>query len=79
MIGHGYFISDYDSYVYHKKLSDGYFFYMFMYVGDILIVAKNLIEINKLKPQFNGKFEMKDLGAGKKNLGMEIHKDLKAS
>uniref|UniRef100_A0A2N9GIC0 Integrase catalytic domain-containing protein n=1 Tax=Fagus sylvatica TaxID=28930 RepID=A0A2N9GIC0_FAGSY len=40
--------------------------------------AKNLVEINKLKTQLSGEFEMKDLGATKKILGMEIHRDREA-
>ena len=34
-------------------------------------------EINMLKTQLQGEFEMKDLGAAKKKLGMEIHRDQK--
>ena len=34
-------------------------------------------EINMLKTQLQGEFEMKDLGAVKKILGMEIHRDRK--
>jgi len=34
--------------------------------------------INKLKSQLSREFEMKDLGAAKKILGMEIQRDRKA-
>jgi len=50
--------------------------YLLLYVYDLLIVSKNMSEINSLKDQLNGKFEMKDLDAAKKILGMEIYKDL---
>ena len=75
MIGHGYSRSDYDSCVYHRKLSDGFFVYLLLYVDDMLIAPKNLVEVNKLKTLLSGEFEMKDLGAAKKILGMEIHRD----
>jgi hypothetical protein len=78
MIGHGYSRSEYDNCVYHRKLSDGSLVYLLLYVDDMLIAAKNLVEINKLKTQLSGEFEMKDLGATKKILGMEIHRDREA-
>ena len=78
MIGHGYSRSDYDSCVYHRKLSDGSFVYLLLYVDDMLIAAKNLVEVNKLKTLLSGEFKMKDLGATKKILGMEIHRDRQA-
>lgn len=45
----------------------------------MLIACKNISEIKKLKAKLNAKFEMKDLGAAKKILGMEIYRDRKAS
>ncbi|TXG71884.1 hypothetical protein EZV62_000463 [Acer yangbiense] len=61
-----------------KNLSDGSFIYLLLYVDDMLITMKNKSESNKLKSQLRGEFEMKDLGAAKKILGMEIHRDKKA-
>ena len=78
MLSHGYSRSDYDSCVYHKKISDGSFVYLLLYVDDMLIIARSMSEINKLKTQLSGKFEMKDLGAAKKILGMEIYRDRRA-
>ena len=49
MIRNGYSRSDCDSCVYHRKLSDSFFVYLLLYVNDMLIARKNLIEINKLK------------------------------
>ena len=46
-----------------------------MYVDDILIAAKNTSEVDKLKAQLKEEFEMKDLGAAKKILGMKIHRN----
>lgn len=78
MPSHGSSRSDYDSCVYHKKIPDGSFVYLLLYVDDMLIAARSMSEINKLKTQLSGEFEMKDLGAAKKILGMEIHKDRQA-
>uniref|UniRef100_A0A2N9IN85 Integrase catalytic domain-containing protein n=1 Tax=Fagus sylvatica TaxID=28930 RepID=A0A2N9IN85_FAGSY len=61
-----------------RKLSNGSLVYLLLYVDDMLIAAKNLVEINRLKTQLSGEFEMKDLGATKKILGMEIHRDREA-
>nr|GEY47759.1 retrovirus-related Pol polyprotein from transposon TNT 1-94 [Tanacetum cinerariifolium] len=49
-----------------------------LYVDDMLIAAKNIVVINDLKALLKSKFEMKDLGAAKKILGMEIWRDRKA-
>ena len=78
MIEHGYSRSEYDNCVYHRKLSDGSLVYLLLYVNDMFIATKNLVEINRLKTQLSGEFEMKDLGATKKILGMEIHRDREA-
>lgn len=42
--------------------------YFLLYVDDMLIAAKSMVEINKVKTQLSGEFEMKDLGAAKKIL-----------
>jgi len=44
----------------------------------MLIVSKDKSLITKLKSQLSNEFEMKDLRAAKKILGMEIHRDRKA-
>ena len=50
-------------------------FFLLLYVDDMLIAAKSTIEVNKLKSLLSKEFDMKDLGAAKKILGMEIHRD----
>ena len=45
----------------------------------ILIAAKSKKEITTLKKLLSSKFEMKDLGAAKKILGMEITRDRNSS
>jgi len=46
-----------------------------LYVDDMLISSKSIEEINKLKTHLYRTFDMKDLGATKHTLGMEIHSD----
>ena len=41
----------------------------------MLIAAKSMSEVNKLKILLSRRFDMKDLGATKKILGMEIRKE----
>lgn len=41
----------------------------------MLIATKDKSEINKIKAQLSGEFEMKDLGVAKKILGMKIRRD----
>ena len=62
----------YDSCVYFRKTHDGLFIYLLLYVDDMLIAAKNMSDIEELKKQLNRVFKMKDLGATKRILGMEI-------
>jgi len=50
--------------------------YLLLYVYDLLIVSKNMFEINSLRDQLSSEFEIKDLDATKKLLGIKIHKDL---
>ncbi|KAJ9567521.1 hypothetical protein OSB04_003487 [Centaurea solstitialis] len=75
---HGLSNSSYDSCVYFKKCDDGSILYLLLYVDDMLIAAKDMGEVQKLKDQLNSEFDMKDLGAAKKMLGMEIVRDRKA-
>ncbi|KAG9458815.1 hypothetical protein H6P81_003323 [Aristolochia fimbriata] len=67
--------SKYDNCVYLRKLQDGSYIYLLLYVDDMLIAAKSEVEIDRLKAQFNKEFEMKDLGEAKKILGMEISRN----
>jgi hypothetical protein len=55
--------------VYYRQLLDGSFVYLLLYVDDMLIAAKNMLEIKKLKSLLSDEFEIKDLGAAKKILG----------
>ncbi|GJV64779.1 transposable element [Tanacetum coccineum] len=69
--------SKYDNCVYLKKLQDGSFVYLLLYVDDLLIASQSLDEIEKLKTRLKSEFERKDLGEAKMILGMEIVRDRK--
>jgi hypothetical protein len=66
---------EYDCCVYVKSLNDGSFIFLLLYVDDMLIAAKSIVEVNKLNVLLSKEFDMKDLGAAKKILGMEIRRD----
>ncbi|PHT74695.1 putative ATP-dependent RNA helicase DHX37 [Capsicum annuum] len=70
----GFVVSGKEDYV-----SDDSFVYLLLYVDDMLIAANDMREIIKVKAQFSKEFEMKDLRAAKKILGMEILRDRKNS
>lgn len=75
MVRHGYFRSQHDSCVYFKILGNDSFTYLLLYIDDILIAANDMSEINRLKEELCGEFEMKNLRAAKKILGMEVQRD----
>jgi hypothetical protein len=77
MLSHGFKRSKYDSCVYIKNVN-GSPIYLLLYVDDMLIAAKSTKEITTLKRLLSSEFEMEDLGAAKKILGMEITRDRKA-
>ncbi|KAL1190989.1 Retrovirus-related Pol polyprotein from transposon TNT 1-94 [Cardamine amara subsp. amara] len=64
-----------DSCAYIKSMEDGSKVYLLIYVDDMLVAARDMKVISKLKQKLSEKFEMKDLGAAKKILGMEIVRD----
>lgn len=75
MLRIGYRRCDYDCCVYVMSLDDGSFIFLLLYVDDMLIAANHLHDVNELKTKLGKEFDMKDLGAAKKILGMEIHRD----
>lgn len=70
----GYQRCEYDCCVYVKSLDHSPIF-LLLYVDDMLIAANDMDDINRLKGLLGREFEMKDLGAAKKILGMEIRRD----
>ena len=74
MIRIGYKRCKYDYCVYVKSLDDGSSIFLLLYVDDMLIAAKSMSEVNKLKILLSKEFDMKDLGVAKKILGMKIRR-----
>jgi hypothetical protein len=75
MIKIGYKRCEYDCCVYVRSLDNGSFIFLLLYVDDMRIVGKSIVEVNKLKVLLSREFDMKDLGTTKKILGMEIRRD----
>ena len=71
----GYSRSKFDSCVYMRKLTDGSYVYLLLYIDDILLASKRITEITHLKTQLQSEFKMKDFGCAKKILGMELYRD----
>ena len=59
MIRIGYKRCEYDCCVYVRSLDDGSFIFLLLYVDDMLIAAKSIVEINKLKVLLSREFDMK--------------------
>jgi hypothetical protein len=53
------------------------FIILVLYVDDIILARKSITEINRLKAQMARMFDMKDLGAARQILGMEIFRDMR--
>ncbi|KAH9767170.1 hypothetical protein KPL71_011175 [Citrus sinensis] len=75
MTKHAYKRSNYDCCVYFKDIGDGKMIYLMLYVDDMLIACHSINEISHLKDLLSSEFDMKDLGAARKILGMEIIRD----
>ena len=73
MVTYGFMRCEYDCCVYFRVLVDGFYIFLALYVDDMLVATKNKQEIVKLKSLLSSEFDMKDLGAAKKILGIEIH------
>ena len=71
----GYSKCEFDCCVYVKECEDGSQIILMLYVDDMLIAPKNLLLRLRLKTLLSKEFDMKDFGAAKKILGMEIHWD----
>jgi hypothetical protein len=77
MLEQGYSRCHFDCCVYFKKLENGSYIILLLYVDDILVAWFNMQDINFLKKKLSNSFVMKDLGATKKILGMRITRDMK--
>jgi len=76
MIGCAYIRSLYDSCVYFRKLPNGEYIYLLLYVDDMLIASTNRSSIDKLKVRLSSEFEMRDLGEAKRILGIDIERGM---
>jgi hypothetical protein len=63
MVSQNYTRSEYDHCVDFKKLNNGIFIILVLYVDDMFLASKSITEINRLKAQMARTFDMKDLGA----------------
>ncbi|GJX53567.1 retrovirus-related pol polyprotein from transposon TNT 1-94 [Tanacetum coccineum] len=77
MVKPGFSGSAYDHCVYHKKAPSRSLIYLLLYVDVMLVVAKDMEEVKKLKILLSIESDLKDLGAARKFLGMEIIRDRK--
>lgn len=78
MTEQGYNRCHFDHCVYFKRLDDGNYIILLLYVDDMLVAWSNIQEINVPKRKFPNSFTMKDLGiAIKQILGMRITRDMK--
>ena len=77
MVSQNFTRSEYDHFVYFKKLENDIFIILVLYVDNILVARKIMVEINMSKDHLAMTFDMKDLGEEKQILGTEIHKQKK--
>lgn len=75
MVRQGYLRSEYDPCIYWKGKEIEDIVYLLLYVDDMLIASKEMWRIKELKVQLSNEFEMKDLGAARRFLGMDIIRD----
>jgi hypothetical protein len=75
MVSHNYTRSGYDHCVHFKKLNNDIFIILVLYVDDMILARKNITEINRLKAKMARTFDMKDLGATRQILSMEIFRE----
>jgi len=72
MIEQGYDRCHSNHFVYFKRLDNIIYIILLLYVDDMLFAGSNMQDINVIKIKLAKSFAMKDLGAGKKILGMRI-------
>jgi hypothetical protein len=77
MVSENYRRNEYDHCVYFKKLNNGIFIILVLYVDEMILEITRITKINALKAQMARTFNMKYLGATRKILGMEIFRDMR--
>ena len=58
--------------VYFKRVDNGRYIILLLYVDDMLVTGSNMQDINVLKSKLAKSFVMKDLGAANKIIGIRI-------
>ena len=61
-------------YIYEDEVG---FVFLTLYVDDLLLLGANKLQLNKLKKQLMGRFEMTDMGDVSRILGMNVARDRK--
>ena len=61
--------------MYFKRIDNGIYIILLLYVDDMLVVGSNMHDINVLKIKLANPFAMKDLHAAKQILCMRITRD----
>jgi hypothetical protein len=69
------FVRSKDDHCIYSKEEGGCFIYVALYVDDMLLIGNNMDAIKEAKKQLSSRFDMKDLGASKFIMGMEIKRD----
>ena len=77
MTGQGYTRCHSDHCVYFKRIDNGRYIILLLYVDGMLVSRFNMHDINVLKRKLANSFAMKDLDAAKQILGMRITRDRK--
>ncbi|CAM8906112.1 unnamed protein product [Rhodiola kirilowii] len=72
MLSLGFLRSKYDACLYFKSVKSDMVIYVLLYVADILLISNSKPTIAKLKSKLKQHFDMKDLGAAQKILGVKI-------
>jgi hypothetical protein len=78
MTEEGYSRFHYDHCVYFKRLENGSYIILLLYVDEMFVAGSNMQDINVLKKKLVNLFAMKDLGDANKILGMRITRDRKS-
>lgn len=49
-----------------QEAKEGEYIYLLLYIDDMLLVSKEMSEINKVKKMLGSEFDMKDLGPARR-------------
>jgi hypothetical protein len=77
MTEQGYSRCHFDRCVYFKRIENGSYIILLLYVDDMIVVGSNMQDINVFKNKLDNSFVMKNLGVANKILGIKITRDKK--